>query len=61
MPPDIAKCGGAEQGVADGVDQYVAVGMSGRALLEWNPDAAHHQFTAGYKAVQVVAKTNAKT
>lgn len=61
MPSDIAKGGCAEQGVADGVDQYVAVGMSGRALLEWNPDAAHDHFTSGFKAVQVVAKTNPKT
>lgn len=60
MPPDVAKGGCSEQGIADGVDQHVTVGMSGRALLEWNPDAAHDQFTAGYKAVKVVAKSNAK-
>src|SRR4029077_15462696 len=55
MRADIAKPRRAEQRVADGVGQRVAVGVSRGPLVERNLDAAEDEFAALREAVKVIA------
>ena len=53
--PDVAEGVGGEQGVGEGVQQHVAVGVRvGAARAVRHADAAHHQRAPGHEAVRVL-------
>ena len=55
---DVAQSGGAEQGVADGVDEYVGVAMADESEGVVDVYAADPQFTVGGKGVDVVSESD---
>jgi hypothetical protein len=55
---DIAERGGAQQRVADGVDQGVGVGMAYGAFVERNLHAAKNELTARRETVEVIPNSN---
>ena len=55
MGADVAQPGGAEQSVADGMRQRVAVGMAHGPLVKRDLNAAKDQFAAFGEAVQVIS------
>jgi hypothetical protein len=56
---DIAERGGAQQGIADGVEEGVAVRMTRGPFVKWNSHAAQDKFAVGSEAVKVVAHADA--
>lgn len=52
---DVAQRAGAEQGIADRMQQHVAVGVGDEAAVEGNGDAADPQVVALAEAVDVEA------
>ena len=56
---DVAGGHCAEQGVGDGVEQRVAVGVAGEALGVVERHAAHAQRHTGLELMRVIAKTDA--
>ena len=61
MRADIAHGGGAEQGVDDGVEEHVGIGMSLKTGSVRNQNAAKLERPPLGKAVRVVAMTYAKS
>src|SRR3972149_724085 len=59
MPADIAKPGGTEAGVTDGMDQYVGVGMAVQSLAVRDFHAAENQIAPGDQRMHVVTMTDA--
>src|SRR5690554_748309 len=55
MKTNVPKVGGAQQGVAQGVNEYVAVRMTNRTLVKRDFDTTYPQFVAGGQLVHVVA------
>jgi hypothetical protein len=60
MTADVAQRRGAQQRVANGVDERVAVRMAYGALLEWDSHATQNQFSSWGEAVHIVADANAE-
>ena len=60
MSADIAECRRAQQCVAHGMGENIAVGVPDRSFVEWKRDAADDERAAFRKAMQVVpnAATN---
>lgn len=54
---DIAERGGAEQGVAHGMEQHIRVGVTEQTFFIRNLNAAYYQLPALDEAVNVVAVT----
>ena len=57
--PDIAEPGGSQQGVHDGMDDDVGIGMAIEAPFKGNLDAAQDQAPPFFQAVDVIARTDA--
>ena len=55
MTADIAERRGAQQRIAQGMDQHIAVGMGEQTLIMGNGDAAQYQGTARAEAMGIVA------
>ena len=55
---DVAQSGGTEQGVADGVDEYVGVAMAEESEGVVDVYAADPQFTVGGEGVDVVSESD---
>jgi hypothetical protein len=60
MRANVAEAGGAEERIANGVREDVAVGMPDRPFAEGNYDAADDEIAASGEAMQVVANSAAK-
>ncbi len=56
---DIAGGYGAEQGVGNGVQQHIAVGVAGQALGVVERESADAQRHAWFESVRVIAKSDA--
>ena len=56
---DVSGGDGAEQGVSDGVQEYVAVGVAGEAFRVVERESADAQRHAGLECVGVKAKSDA--
>jgi len=59
VPADIAERGGAQQRIADGVNQGVAVGVAQGAPVKRNLHAAQNELAARHQAVEIVANADA--
>ncbi len=59
MRADVAQPRGAQQGVAKGVRQRVAIGMADGPFVKWEFDAAEDQLAAFGEAMQVVSDPRA--
>lgn len=46
MTANVAESGGAQQGIADGMAQDVAIGMAGGSFIKGDPDAADNELAA---------------
>ena len=57
VPADIALANGPQQGVADGVDQHVAVGVGLQAAMVGDAHAAEYDLVASAEAVYIIAMT----
>ena len=55
---DVAQSGGAEQGVADGVNEYVGVAMAKQSEGVVDVHTADPQFTVGGEGVDVVSESD---
>lgn len=55
MPPDISQPRRAQQGVGNGVEQHIGVGMAVQPLFVVDLHAAQYQVTAFHQPVHVVA------
>ena len=55
MLADVAEGGGAEQRVADGVQQDVGIGVAVEAFLVLDLDAADHELAAQHQRMHVEA------
>jgi hypothetical protein len=60
MRANVAEAGRAEERIANGVREDVAIGMPDRPLAEGNYDAADDEIAASGEAMQVVANSAAK-
>jgi hypothetical protein len=60
MRTDIAKACGAEQRVAQGVCEYITIGMSDRPLIERDFDSTDHELAAFSEAMQIVSDSSAR-
>jgi hypothetical protein len=58
MHTDVTKIRRPEQGVADCMDQYITVGMTGKALGKFDLNTAQIEFAVRYETVNVVANAN---
>ena len=58
VPADIAQTRRAEQGVAQSVQQYVAIGVRFQALCMWHVDTTQPQMISGFKRVNIKALTD---
>ena len=58
MPPDISQPRRAQQGVGNGVEQHVGVGMAVQPLFVVDLHAAQYQVTAFHQPVHVVAMSD---
>ena len=59
MPADVAERGRAQQRIADGMKQSIAVRMAQRTQVERDLHAAQNQRAARDQTVQIVADTGA--
>ena len=57
MPTNVAKARRAEQGVGNGVQQHVGVGVAIQAFLEGDGDAADNELAPDHQRVHVKALT----
>jgi hypothetical protein len=57
MRADVAKACGTEQRVAQGVYEYITIGMSDGPLIERDFDSADHELAAFSEAMQIVANS----
>ena len=55
MAADVPQARGTEQGVAEGVDGHVAIGMGLQSLVVGHLDPGEHQGSAGTEAMGVDA------
>ena len=55
MLADVAEAGGAQQRIADGVQQHVGVRMAVEALLVLDLDTADHELAAQHQRMHVEA------
>jgi hypothetical protein len=55
MLPDIPASQGAQDGVADGMDQDVGIGMPFKAFLKGNILSAQNEPAARYQPVNIMA------
>ena len=58
LPADIAGADGAQDRIADGVDQDVRVGMAQESPLEGDPLPAQDELSARHKTVAVITETD---
>jgi hypothetical protein len=58
MLADVAQAGGAQQGIAKGMQHHVAVGMGGKALRMIDGHAAQHQPAAVLESMGIEALTD---
>jgi len=54
MLADVAHGGGTQEGIAQGMQRDIAIGVGGQTLIELDGHAAEHQLPALGKAVGVV-------
>src|ERR1700722_10483746 len=59
MRADVAETGGSEERVAQGVSEYVSIGMSDRSLFERHFNSADHQLSAFRQAMKIVSNSRA--
>jgi hypothetical protein len=56
---DVARRHGSQQGVGNGVQQHIAIGVTGQAFRVFERHAADAQRYAWFESVRVPAKANA--
>ena len=59
VPADVPEPRRTEQGIAQGVDEDVAVGVGGKAPIELDGDPAEHQLRAGREPMGIVSVADA--
>jgi hypothetical protein len=59
MLADVAQPGRAQQGIGDGVQQHVGIGMAEQAEGMGDGHAADDEFAAGNESVDVIALADA--
>lgn len=58
--PDVAQRRCPQEGVANGMGERVAIGMSDRSQLEGNRDSAQYQLPPGSQAMHIVADSHSE-
>ena len=55
---DITHIGSTQQGIANGMYQYICIRMPQQAFLMFQTDATQPEFTAFHQAMNIKSKTN---
>jgi hypothetical protein len=58
MKPYVAEAGSTQEGIANGMDEYIGIGMAGSSFFMFDTDTPEPELTSWFKPMRVESKTD---